>query len=79
VQWLLESIKKQTPEDVEKYLLKQSKGEQTAADLKGTKREREDVLGDEHGVASKKAKNERKINMHRLVELVDKTYPKPSQ
>jgi hypothetical protein len=77
VEWLLESIQKQTPENVQKYLLKYSKGKSTTG--LGTKRDRGDELGDEHSIASKKARDERKENLKRLVGLVDETYPVPGQ
>jgi hypothetical protein len=47
--------------------------------LPGRKRDREDGLDDEHSAVSKKAKDERRIHLKRLIALVDEAYPKPSQ
>jgi poly [ADP-ribose] polymerase len=76
VEWLIKSIQNKTPESVQKYLLKPKK-EKPAIALKGKKRGRESGPEDEPDTASKKAKDEEKINYKRLVELVDEDFDIP--
>lgn len=78
VKWLLESIQKKVPENVQEYLLKHGEGEQATVKPKIGKRGREDETeGD--GVDLKRAKIEEKINFEMLADLVDEDFPSASQ
>lgn len=78
--WLLQSIKKQVPEKVKKYLLKKTSKKEASSKIRANKRGREDdgKTEDLVKVIVKKAKDDRMIQrtVHRadLVSLVDDGY-----
>lgn len=78
MKWLLESIQKKVPENVQQYLLKHGIDEQVTIKPKIGKRGREDEI-EEDSADLKRAKIEEKVNFEMLADLVDEDYPSPSQ
>lgn len=71
VDWLLKSIENQSPEEVQQYMLLQSKDPVNVIDSSDNKRTRESDSDDEDVGSLKKAKDEQKIRFANLAALVD--------
>jgi poly [ADP-ribose] polymerase len=71
VNWLVKSIEKRTPEDVQQYMLLQGKKPVDVINLKCKKRACGTDPDDEDTGLSKKFKDEEKIRFAKLAALVD--------